>query len=168
MSTLKLPTSPLVARAWLAQIPGITAAMTATSVPRVGTDSLPAWVATGLLTVQVVGGSPDPEMPIAQPVVSVKCWAVNATQDPQTGRVAIQNKVPWDRSENLAELVRQASYPAQRDLATKLVTLPVTGYYQATVQSAYMLTEPRPIQDPTRYACHQFDLQLVWVAQVTG
>lgn len=162
---LKLPTSPLVARAWLAQIPGIAAAMTATSVPRIEKDSLPAWVATGLLTVQVVGGSPDAEMPIAQPVVSVKCWAVNATQDPQTGRVAVQAKIPWDRSEQLAEMVRAASYPMQRDLTKKLVTLPVNGYYKATVQSAYMLTEPRPLPDPTR-ACHQFDLQLFWVAQV--
>ena len=115
MSAFKLPTSPLVARAWLAQIPGITAAMTATSVPRITKDTLPAWVATGLLTVQVVGGSPDIEMPIAQPVLSVKCWAVNASQDPQTGQSIVQNKVPWTRSEELAEMVRQASYGMQRD-----------------------------------------------------
>jgi hypothetical protein len=167
VSVFKLPTSPLVARAWLAQVPGITAAMTATSVPRVGKDSLPAWVATGLLTVQVVGGSPDAEMAIAQPVVSVKCWAVNASQDAQTGQVVVQNKPPWGRSEQLAELVRAASYPMQRDGSKKLVTLPVAGYYQATVQSAYMLTEPRPLQDPSKYACHQFDLQMFWVAQVS-
>lgn len=168
MSAFKLPTSPLVARAWLAQIPGITAAMTATSVPRITKDTLPAWVATGLLTVQVVGGSPDIEMPIAQPVLSVKCWAVNASQDPQTGQSIVQNKVPWTRSEELAEMVRQASYGMQRDASAKLVTLPVAGYYQAAVNSAYLLTEPRPLQDPTKYACHQFDLQLFWVAQVTG
>jgi hypothetical protein len=106
-------------------------------------------------------------MAIAQPVVSVKCWAVNAKQDSQTRMVKVQNKIPWDRSEQLAELVRQASYPMQRDGSKKLVTLPVAGYYQATVQSAYMLTEPRPIPDPT-YACHQFDLQMFWVAQVTS
>ena len=44
----------------------------------------------------------------------------------------------------------------------------MAGYYQAAVNSAYLLTEPRPLQDPTKYACHQFDLQLFWVAQVTG
>lgn len=163
---LKLPTSPLVARAWLAQIAGITAAMTGTSLPRIPTDSLPGWVSTGFLTVQTVGGSPDVEMAIAQPVVSVKCWAVNASQDPDTGQVIVQAKVPWARSEQLAEIVRQASYPMQRQASSKLVTLPVSGYYQAAVNSAYMLTEPRPIQDPTKYACHQFDLQLHWSAVI--
>jgi hypothetical protein len=164
---LKLPTSPLVARAWLALALQQDAAMTGTSLPRIPTDSLPAWVTTGFLTVQVVGGSPDAEMRIAQPVVSVKCWAVNAAQDAQTGQVIVQNKVPWGRSEQLAETVRAASYPMQRDSTKKLVTLPVAGYSQATVNSAYMLTEPRPLPHPT-YACHQFDLQLFWVAQVTG
>lgn len=141
--------------------------MTGTSLPRIPTDSLPAWVRTGFVTVQVVGGSPDTEMAIAQPVVSVKCWAVNASQDERTGQVIVQAKVPWARSEQLAEMVRAASYPMQSDPSSKLVTLPVAGYYQAAVNSAYMLTEPRPIQDPTKYACHQFDLQLHWVAQVT-
>lgn len=162
MATLKLPTTPLVARGWLALIPGITSAMTATSVPRIPEDSLPAWTSTGLLTVQTVGGSPDPEMPIAQPVVSVKCWAVNAKQDPQTGRVAVQAKIPWERSEELAELVRAGSYALQRDLTAKLVTIPVAGFEQAAVESAYMLTEPRQITDAMNRACHQFDLYLSW------
>jgi hypothetical protein len=162
----KNPTSPLVARAWLALVPGITTAMTGTSLPRIGATSLPPWVTTGFLTVQVVGGSPHLEMLIAQPVISVKCWAVNATQpDPPDGPVAVQAKVPWNRSEELAESVRQASYPMQRDPATRLVTLPVAGYCQATVTGAQLLSEPRPIQDPTGYACHQFDLQLTWIPQ---
>lgn len=168
MSTLKLPTSPLVARAWLALVPGITAAMTGTTLPRIPTDSLPAWAATGFLTVQVVGGSPDAEMALAQPVVSVKCWAVNATQDPDSGKVAVQARVPWARSEALAEAVRQASYPMQRDPASRLVSLPVAGYQKASVNSAYLLSEIRPLQDPTRYACHQFDLQLAWTAVPGG
>jgi hypothetical protein len=165
MSALKLPTSPLVARAWLALIPGITANMTATSLPRVEKDYLPAWVSTGLITVMVAGGSPDVEMPIDQPVISVKCWAVNAKQPDGPGTpVEIQNKPPWTRSEELAELIKRTSYAIQRDPASRLVTLPVAGYQQASVSSAYPLTHPRPLTDRTGYACHQFDLQMFWTA----
>lgn len=160
--TLKLPTTPLVARAWLALVPGITAAMTNTSLPRIPTDSLPAWVSTGFLTVQTVGGSPDVEMPIRAPVVSVKCWAVNARQDPETGVVSVSAKPPWERSEELAEAVFAAYVPMQRDPATKLVTMPKAGFAQACVESAYPLTEPRQIPDAMNRACHQFDLYLSW------
>lgn len=166
--TLKLPATPLVARAWLALVPGITAAMTGTSVPRIPTDSLPAWASTGFLTVQTVGGSPDPEMPLAAPVVSVKCWAVNARQDPETKKVAVSAKPPWERSDELAEMVRQASYAMQRDPSAKLVTMPKTGFAQAAIESAYLLTEPRQVPDSMNRACHQFDLYLSWAAQAAA
>ncbi len=164
MSALKLPTSPLVARAWLALVPGITVAMTGPSVPRIPKDALPAWVATGFLSVQTVGGSPDPEMPVGNPVISVKCWAANVKQDPATKATSIEAKIPWSASEELAETVIQASYAMARDGSTKLVTLPVGGYRQAIVHEAYPLTHPRQIPDSMNRACHQFDLQLVWSA----
>jgi hypothetical protein len=166
MSAPKHPTSVLVARAWLALIPGITPAMTGTSLPRIGTNTLPNWCGTGFLTVQTVGGSPDIETLRAMPVVSVKCWAVNATQPAAGGPVAVQAKVPWARSEQLAEMIRHASYPLQRAYAPRLVTMPVAGYAQASIQGAYLLTEPRPLQDPAGYACHQVDVQLTWVTPV--
>jgi hypothetical protein len=164
--SLKHPTSPLVARAWLALIPGITAAMTGTSLPRIPTNTLPNWCATGFLTVQTVGGSPDIETLRAQPVVSVKCWAVNATQPTAGGPVAVQAKIPWARSEQLAETVRHASYPMQRAFAQRLLSMPVAGYAQASVLSAWLLTEPRPLQDISGYACHQIDISLTWVTPV--
>ncbi len=167
MSALKNPTNPLVARAWLALVPGITADMTGTTLPRIGGNSLPAWAATGFLTVQTIGGSPSLDTLQAQPVVSVKCWAVNAKQPGTDTAVAVANKVPWSRSEELAETVRHASYPMQRQGAQRLVTIPVAGYSQACVLSAYMVSEIRPIQDATGYACHQFDLQINWVPVVS-
>jgi hypothetical protein len=165
---LKTPTNPLVARAWLGLVPGITTAMTGTTLPRIGDTSLPAWTSTGFLTVQTVGGSPSIDTLLAQPVISVKCWAVNASQPNAGQQVAVSQKVPWYRSEALAEAVRVAADPIRRDLTKKLVTIPVSGYATATVMSAYMLTEPRPLQDATGYACHQFDLQLNWIPGATS
>lgn len=163
MADARFPTNPLVARAWLGLVPGITTDMTGTTLPRIGDTSLPPWTSTGFLTVQTVGGSPSIDTLLAQPVVSVKCWAVNASQSTPGVQVAVSQKVPWYRSEALAELVRKSADAMRRDRTKKLVTIPVSGYEQATVFSAYMLTEPRPLQDATGYACHQFDLQLNWV-----
>lgn len=161
VSVLKHPTNPLVARAWLALVDGITAEMTGTTLPRIGTDSLPAWARNGFLTVQTVGGSPSIDTLIAQPVVSVKCWAVNASQPGSGTPVAVSQRVPWGRSEELAEAIRHAA-PVLARAGTQLVTIPVAGYEQAVVESAYLVSEIRPIQDPTGYACHQFDLLVNW------
>lgn len=167
MSALRHPTNPLVARAWLALVNGITAAMTGTTLPRIGDTFLPAWTSTGFLTVQTVGGSPAIDTLQAQPVLSVKCWAVNASQPGDGAQVAVSQRVPWYRSEELAEFVRVAADALRRDPGSRLVTLPVAGYEQAVVQSAYMVSEPRPLVDPTGYACHQFDLQINWVPVLT-
>lgn len=158
---LKHPTNPLVARGWLSLIDGITPQMTGTTLPRLGTDSLPGWAQTGFYTVQTVGGSPSIDTLIAQPVVSVKCWAVNASQPGAGTTVAVSQRVPWGRSEELAEAVRHAA-PVMARQGTQLVTIPVAGYEQAVVESAYLVSEIRPIQDPTGYACHQFDLLVNW------
>jgi hypothetical protein len=165
--TLKHPTNPLVTRAWLALVPGITADMTGTTLPRISGSSLPAWVSTGFLTVQTVGGSPSIDTLQASPVVSVKCWAVNATQPGTGAEVALSQRVPWGRSEELAEAVRHAADALRRDPTKKLVTLPVAGYEQAVVDSAELVSEIRPLQDPTGYACHQFDLHISWIPVVT-
>lgn len=141
--------------------------MTGTTLPRIRDTSLPAWTSTGFLTVATVGGSPAIETLQAQPVISVKCWAVNASQPGSGEQVAVAAKVPWYRSEELAEYVRVAADAMRRDPTKILVTLPVAGYEQAVVQSAYMLSEPRPLQDATGYACHQFDLQLVWIPVIS-
>lgn len=166
MSALKNPTNPLVARAWLALVGGITTAMTGTTLPRIDKTSLPAWTSTGFLTVMAVGGSPNIDTLEAQPVVSVKCWAVNATQPGAGAQVSVQNKIPWSRSEELAETVRHA-IPVLARQGAHLLSMPVAGYGKATVLSAYMLSEIRPLQDPTGYACHQFDLQLNWVPVIS-
>lgn len=160
--TLKNPTNPLVARAWLALVDGITADMTGTTLPRINDKSLPAWASTGFLSVMTVGGSPINDSVVAQPVVSVKCWAVNATQPGGPGTpVQVSERVPWGRSEELAEAVRHA-IPGLAHSGTHLVTIPVSGYAAAVVKSAQMVSEIRPLQDATGYACHQFDLLLRW------
>lgn len=167
--TLLLPNSELVARAWLATIPGITGAMVGTLLPRISESVLPGWAATGFLTVAVVGGSPHAYVPLAQPAVSVNCWAVAATQALPGGPVTVSNKPPWGKANQLAELVRQAVDPLQRGLSAKQVSMPVPGYGRAAVRSALMLTEPRRLpSDVAAYARFQFELLLHWSAEAVG
>lgn len=162
--TLKLPTTPLVARAWLALIPGITTAMTGTTLPRIPTMALPTWPSTGFLTVQTLTGNPSPDTMLSQPAVSVKCWAVTASQPDPTKPVIVSAKPPWTRSEELAELVRHNIYALGRSMAPRNLTLPVSGYGLAAVLSAELLTDPIRIpDDASNYACHQFNLLLHWV-----
>lgn len=163
MSTPLLPTNALVARAWLALIPGITAAMVGSTLPRIPANTLPAWPGTGFLTVQTIGGTPSPDSIQAEPVVSVKCWAATASQASAGAPVIVSDKPPWGRSEQLAELVRTNAYALQRGTAQGLVSMPVSGYGQACVLSAYLVSEIIPIPgDIAGYACHQFNLALAW------
>lgn len=164
MTTLLLPNSELVACGWLAQISGWTTAMVGTTLPRIGpTGPMPAWVSTGFVTVGVVGGTPGSHVPLAEPALSVNCWAVNASCAGHGQPINVQQKPPWDKANLLAEQIRHAVYVLDRGVG-RAVTLPVAGYAGAAVMSALMLTEPRRVPaDLAGYARYQFDLQLDWV-----
>jgi len=164
MTTLLLPNSELVACAWLAQVPGWTSAMVGTTLPRIGpVGPMPDWVATGFVTVAVVGGTPGSHAPLAEPALSVNCWAANATCAGAGKPINVSQRPPWGKAAQLAEQIRHAVYVLDRGLG-RGVAMSVPGYAGAAVMSALMLTEPRRVPaDIAGHARWQFDLQLDWV-----
>jgi hypothetical protein len=169
VSTLLLPNSELVAAGWLAEIPGWSSAMVGTTLPRIpSAGPLPTWVSAGFATVAVVGGTPASHSPQAEPVVSVNCWAVNATGDGTPGApINVSNKPPWGKAAQLCEQIRAAVYVLDKGTG-RAVSMPAPGYAHAAVTSAQLLTEPRRMPaDIAGYARFQMEIQLVWVAGST-
>ena len=138
-----LPTSELVAVAWLSGVSGIPAGKVATTLP---TDV--SAFTDGFLTVAVAGGAPDIDVPMRRPVIQVDCWvSTSGSSNPR-----------WGRANDLAELVRAAQYTSD----PRRVTLR-SQYEDARVWSAYLLTEPRRVLgDPNRHARFTFDMQFHW------
>lgn len=170
MTTLLLPNSELVACGWLSAVPGFTAAMVGTTLPRIpGAGPLPDWIGTGFVTVgPVVGGTPGGYMPTAEPVLSISCYAANATGTGLPGApINVSTKPPWGRAAQVAERIRAAVYTLDKGPGRQ-VAMPVPGYAHATVTGAQMLSEPRRMpSDPASYARYQFDLQLFWIGGTT-
>jgi hypothetical protein len=150
-----LATSELVVAAWIASIPGLSPQMVATTLPPdVTPEGKPApWIQTGFVTISVVGGSPDPYLPVKKPVLQVDAWAA----------VPGSNKPPWGMANVLIETIRYATL--QRTGFNRLLTLTANGfaYPSAVVDSAYFLTEPRrDYADAADYAHYLCDMQVVW------
>ncbi len=153
-----VPTDELVAVAWIGSIPGISPQMVATQLPEdANADGTPAdWVAArrGFITVTVVGGSPEPILPISKPVLQVDCWAV----------IPGSNKPPWGVANRLAEAIKHATWDrvtASRRLA---ITVKDVQYPPAVVLAARLATQPRRMwSDEGDYARYQCDLALDWI-----
>jgi hypothetical protein len=136
----------LVATAWLGGVTGLSTAMVATQLPKDNSS----WAASGFVTVRTVGGSPGLYVPLRAPVVGVDCWAVS----PNSG------KPPWFQANALAELIDAGCRATN---GGRTLTLP-TGYSQARVLSAYLVSEPRrSYADEGDYARYVLDLALHWV-----
>lgn len=137
-----LPTSDLVALAWLKGIDGLSPDSISTTLPSDNSK-----LVDGFVVVSTVGGSPDIYVPMRNPVVAVDCYAA-----PVSG-----NKAPWARANALAEAIRMACY----DRVDREVQITPGDYLPARVVSAYMVTEPRRINgDPAGFARYSADLQL--------
>jgi hypothetical protein len=143
------PTNELVVEAWLSQhVPGLVAAMVATSLPKDPTT----WAESGFLQVQALpGGSPDVDIPVRHPVFQIDAWATRPGS----------SKPPWHLANRLIELVRNATE------STAAYGRPVTmppNYLGARVQAAYLISEPRRVtDDPAGYARFTADLAVDWV-----
>ena len=151
------PNDELVAIAWIASIPGLTAAMVGTQLPPdVNPDgSVAAWIATGFVTVSVIGGNPDPLLPVNRPVLQVDCWAT----------VPGSNKPPWWKAAALASAIRYATWDRIRIPRPLSITVNGANYPGATVQGASLITAFRRLYDDQGdYARMTADLSLVWVA----
>jgi hypothetical protein len=152
-----LPNDELVATAWIASIPSLSTAMVGTQLPPdVDPDGSAApWIATGYITVAVVGGSPDPLLPINRPVLQVDCWAT----------VPGSNKPPWQKAAALASTIRYATWDRIRIARPLVAAVNGVEYPLAVVQSAYLATAFRRLYDDEGdYAHYQADLALSWIA----
>ena len=145
-----LPHSELVAVAWLRSIPSMLASA-GTTLPKEATT----W-ADGFLRVSIAGGRSDRDVPQHSPLLQVDVFFPNRGS----------GRPPWNKANQLSEQIRAACYPRGDDAnpTQRTVTLP-TGYQQARVQSAEVVTEPRRmLGDDARYALYALDLSLTWVA----
>lgn len=152
-----LPNDELVATAWIASIPGLTTAMVGTQLPPdVNADgSVASWIATGYITVAVVGGTPDALLPVSRPILQVDCWAT----------VPGSNKPPWWKAAALASAIRYATWDRLRIPRPLVAAVGGVEYPLAVVQGAYLATAFRRIYDDQGdYARYQGDLALAWIA----
>lgn len=158
MTTPSLPLSPsdeMVAAAWIGSIPGLSPAMVGEQLPPDVVDgTVAAWVATGFVTVSVVGGTPDDLLPVNRPVVQVDCWATRPGS----------NKPPWPDANAIALAIRRATWDRYRISRPLAISVNGVAYPSAVVRSAYMATSFRRIYDDQGdYARYQADLALTWV-----
>ena len=151
-----IPHNELVARAWLvAAVDGLSASKVATTLPD------PPWTDNEFVQIMQVGGSPNAELPIFEPVISVNCFAL----------VAGSAKPPWGQANQLAEKIRATCYnrrPAAAATTLDLATLlgaAFAGYGGALVRTVTPVSEPSRIpSDPSQYAVYNLDLQFNWSA----
>lgn len=140
-----LPTSDLVAVAWLKTVAGLPVGGIATTLP----SDAAAWADEGFVQAQTVTGLADVDVPQwRRPLVQVDLWANSGTS----------NRPPWNKAARLAELVR-----AGTEGATGRVVDLGPNYLPARVLSVYLESEPRRIEDdPAGYARLTLDLHIDW------
>lgn len=150
------PTTELVAVSWIGSCDGLSAQMVATTLPSdTNADgSIASWVSTGFITVAVVGGAPDPMLPVKRTVIQADCWAT----------VPGSNKPPWFKANALAEAIRYACWSRTNIPRPLTITANGVSYPSAVVLSAYLATEPRRIySDAADYSRYSMDVALTWV-----
>jgi hypothetical protein len=147
-------TTEKVAVAWIASIPGLTAAGVGTQLPAAETEWGSADGTPGYVVVPVtVGGTPMANAPVQRPVVQVECWATIPGSD----------YLPWNAAAQLPEQIRMATYDRSGAFSRLLDLGP--GYPSARVLAATILTQPRRVwSDEGDYAGFLFNLMLQFVA----
>lgn len=146
------PSGELVAVAVVGAIVNPTGAVAATKLI-VDTDS---WRADGMVTVRPLDVSPaDIDLPRFSSYLKVSCWGAPATSG--------SDKPQWNLAHGLAGLIKRG---LGNDVQHFGRTVDVGGalqYRDAIVYSAYVMTEPRRIEnDPSAYARVDFDLMVDW------
>lgn len=145
MSTPLLPNDEQVAVAWIKAALGIT--NVATSLPD------PPWTDDQFVQVMQVGGSPDIDVPMFHPVVSLNAFAM------KPGSL----KPPWGQAHHLVMRVLMATYATARQPAGRVELDLPDNYGRAIVCSVYPVSQPRKIpSDPSQYAVYNLDLNMTW------
>lgn len=109
----------------------------------------------GFIQLQVVGGSPDIDVPTRRPLIQVDCWvpSINSSK-PQWGRAATIG-------ENLTNFIYEFGEGIGKQLS-------LGTFKDALVQSVYLASEPRRItNDPAGHARFSFDISLTWIVSET-
>lgn len=145
-----LPNDELVARAWLiAAVSGLAAGKVGTQLP-----DHTSWTDNEFVQIMQVGGAPDIELPILEPVISVNCFAVKPGSA----------KPPWGQANSLAMEIWQACYTKRFNNSSAVVLSMPSGYGGALVRSVWPVSQPRRIpSDPTQFAVYNLDIQMSWV-----
>jgi|ERR1700733_6439547 len=148
MVDLLHPTSDLVAMAWLQSIPQVLPNQVGTTLPA------PPWPNNAFIVVcKAIGGSPDPYIQIAQPVLEIEYYAVR----PQS------NKPHWGKANQLFEIVRHATYDRVNMGRALNIIAQGQEYNGANCLWVSALTEPRKtFNDTGSYACFSSDVQFKW------
>lgn len=142
---MPLPSSELVAAAWIGSLPGFTPAMVATTLPKDTTS----WAATGFVTVTPAGGSPSVDVHTRWSLIQVDTWGASLNS----------GKPPWGPASDLAETIVRACWDDNQQV--NVAVRP--GYNVARLYGVWAATDPIRIWDDTSsYARWRFDLRLTW------
>lgn len=143
-----LPTSPVVAIAWLRSRAGIVPGQVATKLPR----ELAEWADLGFVQATVITGSVDDDLRVRSPLIQLDAWAHS------TDSV----KPPVGKAARLAELVLKATESDAQAYGQTIDLGP--NYLPARVLAAHSPTEPSVVEgDPSGFARVTFDFVLTWV-----
>lgn len=144
---LLLPNTELVTLTYLRS-----AATEASATFGVGTtlpENTATWV-DGFAQVLVVGGAPDVDTPVRRPLIQVDCWVPSVNS----------SKPQWGKANHIAEVIMNAMFDDNKNAKT----LALGTYRNARVQAAYLVSEPRRVNnDPAGHARYTFDMTLAWV-----
>lgn len=155
MSAPTVLNNDLVAQAWVRSIPRVAALATPAPVGMTVPADATSWASTGFLQVMTTGGSPHPDFPYRQPVVTVFGWGVSLGG----------KKPPWDVAGRLVEYVLTACYDEHAVKRVLAVTAGGQTYPDAQIIEVNARSEPRPVPgDPAGYARYMLDVEIGWVA----
>lgn len=145
-----IPNDELVAKAWLVAALSLPASgKVATTLP-----DYTSWVDNEFYQIMQVGGAPDVELPINEPVVSINCFAVTPGS----------TKPPWGHAHQNAMKILNATYNRRPGTSATALAMP-SGYGGALLRSVWPVSQPRRIpSDPSQFAVYNLDVQFSWVA----
>lgn len=147
MARTLYPSNEAIGIAFLKAIPGLPTNKISTNLPA----DPKSWKDTGFVQVRSVGGSPNRDLPQAEPVLTLDCWAVHPDSD----------KPNWGLANDLAERVRRFLQDTNVYHGQQIDAGP--NYLMGRLIAAWPITEPRRVDgDINNYARYTFDVQLVW------
>ena len=135
-------TNTQVVEAWLKTIDSVPDSLVGPTLP----SDNSTWGASGFYQVTTVGGTPNPDLGIKEPVVAISCWAA----------VAEGSHAPTNRAESYATDIRNAAMSAR----TMRLTIGATTVFLLGVNA---VTEPLRVPDVrTNYARSDVQVQVWW------